>query len=77
MMPGEVTVRARLAKSVVAACAIPAGTVIDRSMLTLKGPGDGIAAHRIDDLVGRVAIDAVVEDTLLPEAALSWPRGGA
>src|SRR5258708_24254677 len=41
--PSEMPVRARLAKSVVAALHIPAGTVVEAAMLTVKGPGDGIA----------------------------------
>jgi sialic acid synthase SpsE len=77
LVEAEAPVRARLAKSVVAARPIPAGTVIEPAMLTLKGPGDGIAANRLEDLVGRVAAEPVAEDTLLPRAALGWPRGGA
>ena len=77
MVPAEAPVRARLAKSVVAARPISAGTVIDRGMLTLKGPGDGIPASAIDDLVGRVAAEPIAEDTLLPTTALGWHRGGA
>jgi sialic acid synthase len=70
----EVPVRMRLAKSVVAARAIPAGAVVSADMLTVKGPGDGIPANHLAHLVGRVAAVAVAEDTLLPREALEWER---
>lgn len=71
-VPAEVAVRERLAKSVVAARHIRAGDVIGPEMLTLKGPGSGIAANRLADVVGRVAATDVAEDTLLPGDALRW-----
>jgi N-acetylneuraminate synthase/sialic acid synthase len=70
--PSEVAVRARLGKSVVAASDIPAGSVIRADMLTAKSPGDGVAANRLEVLVGRVARRAVPRDTLLPSDALEW-----
>ena len=72
IMPSELPVRARLAKSVVARAPIPAGAVITEDMLTLKGPGDGIPANRLRDVVGRVAQVDVAEDTLIPREALEW-----
>lgn len=42
-------------RSVVAACAIPAGTPITRDMLTVKRPGFGIKPKFIEALVGRCA----------------------
>jgi sialic acid synthase SpsE len=71
-VPGEAAVRERLAKSVVAACHIPAGAVIEPRMLTVKGPGNGIAANHLARLVGRVAPVDVAPDTLLPREALAW-----
>jgi N,N'-diacetyllegionaminate synthase len=68
----EVPVRARLAKSVVAAQRILAGTVVQADMLTAKGPGDGIPANQAARLIGRVAAVDVLADTLLPLAALDW-----
>jgi N-acetylneuraminate synthase/sialic acid synthase len=68
----EVPVRMRLAKSVVAARDIPAGAVVSVDMLTAKGPGDGIPANHLAQLVGRVAAVDVSADTLLPTAALEW-----
>ena len=51
----RVEMYAKARRSVVAACAIPAGTRITRDMLTIKRPGHGIAPKFIDALVGRVA----------------------
>jgi sialic acid synthase SpsE len=42
-------------RSVVAACAIPAGTTITREMLTVKRPGFGVKPKFLDVLVGRTA----------------------
>jgi len=50
-------------RSVVAAAAIAAGTVITREMLTVKRPGFGIKPKLIDALVGRVArVDIEYDD---------------
>ncbi len=68
----EVSVRMRLAKSVVAARDIPAGAVVRPEMLTVKGPGNGIPANHLAHLVGRVAAVHVAADTLLPKDALEW-----
>ena len=50
---GEMYTLAR--RSVIAACEIPAGTVIDEGMLTIKRPGTGIAPRDLPLLVGRTA----------------------
>jgi sialic acid synthase len=71
-VPGEAAVRERLAKSVVTASHIPAGTVIEAQMLTVKAPGNGIAPNHLARLVGRVAAVDVAPDTLLPREALDW-----
>jgi sialic acid synthase SpsE len=54
----------RLARrSIVAAAAIPAGTVIERDHLTVKRPGFGIAPKLIDVVVGRTArVDIEFDD---------------
>lgn len=57
-------------QSVVAAQPIPEGTTITRDMLTIKRPGMGILAYRIDDVVGTITqrdIDGdvpIVEDDI-------------
>jgi N-acetylneuraminate synthase/sialic acid synthase len=72
VLPSEAPVRARLAKSVVAARAISAGHVIAREDLTVKGPGTGISPRFLERLVGVTARQAVAADTLLPLEALEW-----
>ncbi|MFN0071861.1 MAG: N-acetylneuraminate synthase family protein [Chloroflexota bacterium] len=73
IVEGEWGVRERLAKSVVAAVEIPAGTTLTIEMLTLKGPGTGIKPVSVPDLVGRVTQQTIGVDTILPKEALSWP----
>jgi N-acetylneuraminate synthase/sialic acid synthase len=70
--PAEIPVRARLAKSVVAARHIQAGSVLRADMLTAKSPGEGIAANLLQQLIGRVAPVDVPCDNLLPNEALGW-----
>jgi len=50
---GEMYTQAR--RSVIAARDIPAGTVIEEEMLTVKRPGTGVAPKHIPILVGRTA----------------------
>ena len=52
-------------RSVVAACAIPAGTAITREMLTVKRPGFGVKPKFIDALVGRVARRDIDDDEVI------------
>ncbi|HEY0581671.1 MAG TPA: N-acetylneuraminate synthase family protein [Chloroflexota bacterium] len=68
----ELPVRARLGKSVVSTQPIPAGTVLRSELLTAKSPGDGIAANRLADLLGRVVPVDIAADSLLPLEALDW-----
>jgi sialic acid synthase SpsE len=42
-------------RSVIAARAIPAGTVISEEMLTVKRPGTGVTPKHLDLIVGRTA----------------------
>jgi sialic acid synthase SpsE len=65
-------VRARLAKSIVSACDIKAGTVIQPEMLTVKGPGTGLKPKYLSRLYGKVAQGDIQADTLVPLEALSW-----
>lgn len=52
---GELMNRENLAKSLVANTPIKQGTIITRSMVAIKSPGQGIQPNRIDELVGKVA----------------------
>lgn len=69
--PAHDPVRATFEKSVVSAAAIPAGTVLDRSMLTTKRPGTGIPAVRFAELVGRRASRDIEPNSLLEEDDLA------
>lgn len=57
-------------KSLVASRSIPAGTTLDRSMLALKKPGNGIPASMMDRVIGRrIRID-LEENDLIREGDL-------
>ena len=58
-------------KSIVAAVAIPAGTVITEGMLTTKRPGDGIHPRYWELVLGRTARADIPEDTLIQWESLS------
>jgi sialic acid synthase SpsE len=73
VLDGEWSVRERLAKSVVAAREIPAGTKISGEMLAVKGPGTGLKPVYLSSLVGRIAQQPIGRDTIVPKEALSWP----
>jgi N,N'-diacetyllegionaminate synthase len=60
-------VREIFTKSVAAARALPAGTVVRPEHLVLKKPGSGLPARRLADLVGRRLNRAVSASQLLSE----------
>ena len=58
-------------QSIVAACDLPAGTRIERAMLTLKRPGrGGIGPEGVDALVGRRTVRPVPADEQITAADL-------
>ena len=57
-------------KSLVASRYIPAGTTLERSMLALKKPGNGIPASMIDRVIGRRIRVDLEEDDLIREGDL-------
>lgn len=59
-------------KSVVAACDIAAGDVIERGMLAVKKPGTGIPARDIGRVVGARARRDLAADSLLADDDLLW-----
>ncbi len=67
MCDAEHDVRAAARRSVVAACDIVAGDVIQADMLTLKRPGTGIVPTELSDLIGLTAAVDISRD-----AMLSW-----
>jgi sialic acid synthase SpsE/sugar phosphate isomerase/epimerase len=52
---GELINRENLAKSLIANCDLAQGQVIQRSMIVIKCPGQGLQPNRIDELIGKVA----------------------
>ena len=64
MTRGETLNRRSLAKSLVAAADIPAGTPITRAMITSKSPGLGLSPQLVDQLVGRRLGRAVKHDEM-------------
>jgi N-acetylneuraminate synthase len=70
MTRGEMLNRRTLAKSLVAACDIPAGTLLDRAMVTSKSPGMGLSPQSIDQLVGRRIARAMRRDDMFNEEDL-------
>lgn len=64
---GEEVLRESLGKSLVAARDIPAGSVIERDMITVKSPGRGVSPQMMNYLVGKVAPrDIPAETEFLP-----------
>jgi sialic acid synthase SpsE len=61
----EWEVRAVARQSVVAAVAIPAGTAVTPTMLTVKRPGGGISPEELERLPGRRARTDIAADTVL------------
>lgn len=64
MTRGETLNRRTLAKSLVAATAIPAGTAITRGMVTSKSPGLGLSPQLVAQLVGRTLTRNVARDEM-------------
>jgi N-acetylneuraminate synthase/N,N'-diacetyllegionaminate synthase len=66
----EEGMRAVARRSIVAASALPAGTVLAAEHLALKRPGTGLPPARLASLVGRVLRRDVAADELLTEDAV-------
>jgi len=52
---GEMINRENLAKSLVINCDLPQGQVIQRQMIVVKSPGQGLQPNRIDEVIGKLA----------------------
>ena len=68
----EVPIFKKLAKSVVSATVIPAGTVLTRDMLTTKGPGTGISPSRLDELIGKRVVHDLAADVVMTSEDIQW-----
>lgn len=66
-------IRQLFTKSIVAADAIPAGTILQRRHLDFKKPGDGIPTNRYLELLGRRTTRAFAKDDAIREEDLSEP----
>ena len=75
---GEMMNREVLAKSLVAACDIPAGTEIIESMVRIQSPGQGLQPNRLPDLIGRrLPVSKLQGDVFFPsdlQTAAATPR---
>lgn len=52
-------------KSIVAACDIPVGTIIEGKHLAYKKPGDGIPAREFQKIVGKKVLGNIAKNTKL------------
>jgi sugar phosphate isomerase/epimerase len=78
---GEMINRENLAKSLVINCDLPPGQVIQRHMIVVKSPGQGLQPNRIEEVVGKVAQrefkagDLFFETDIIPKLAKkNWYR---
>lgn len=70
---GEMMNREVLAKSLVAARPIPAGTPVTRAMVRIQSPGQGLQPYRLNDLLGRQLSSAKDEGDFFFESDLYEP----
>jgi sialic acid synthase len=77
MYPSETEPITKMAKKLVAARDLPAGTTLSEDDIAMKSPGDGLPPYELDRLIGRTLRHPVREDStltfelleeLLPEA---------
>jgi N,N'-diacetyllegionaminate synthase len=66
----EAEISAVARKSLVAACDIAAGEIIEPAMISIKRPGNGIAPARLADMIGRKVRRLISAGTLLSEDML-------
>jgi len=63
--PDEQNVRNVARRSIIAACAIPQGTVITREMLAFRRPGTGISPAEWRSIIGKSARREILRDALI------------
>lgn len=61
----EASARQHARRSLVAAHGIPKGKVIEQADLTFKRPAHGISPRSIDDVIGKVALENIKEDSVM------------
>lgn len=72
MQEEEIPLKGKLAKSVATATALAPGVPITEEMLTIKGPGTGIAPWRISEVIGRKPTREIPADKILTEEDIDW-----
>jgi sialic acid synthase SpsE/sugar phosphate isomerase/epimerase/CBS domain-containing protein len=74
---GEKTNRISLGKSVFAVEGIDAGTTIERRMLEIRSPGQGLSPNRIDEVIGQKARRDIPSQTPLYPSDISGETGAS
>jgi N-acetylneuraminate synthase len=64
-LPEEERARTNARRSLVSAHSIAKGKTVEYSDLTFKRPAHGISPKYIDELIGKVALDNIADDTVL------------
>ena len=72
ILPEEIPIREKLAKSLVSAVPIPRGSSLSRSMLTTKGPGTGVSPARMQEVIGKRVRRDLPEDVVIHEEDIEW-----
>ena len=57
--------RKEIRRSIVAKCDIKKGKLIEKSDIAFKRPGTGISPVDVDEVIGKVALVDILEDTLI------------
>lgn len=68
----ELPIFKKLAKSIVSAVDIPAGTVVTAEMLTTKGPGSGISPTKMDLVIGKKTTKDIPADVVMNDEDIEW-----
>ena len=66
----EIPIFKKLGKSLVSINNIPSDTIINKSMITTKGPGTGISPMKINEIIGKKTIKDINKDTIIQESDL-------
>jgi sialic acid synthase len=74
MHPSEVAPAEKMGKKIVAARDLPAGRVLRRDDLALKSPGDGLAPHELERVIGCILRQSVQVDAALTFDVLDHPQ---
>ena len=68
---GELINRENLGKSLVAATALPEGTILSREHIAIKSPGQGLAPIHLDELIGKKTVRAFQKEDYFFSSDLS------